>query len=828
MPDYIDDWPGKSARDGSDICHPAAYHMLDAAAVAEKLTEDCGFETGLRQALIALVALHDIGKMTPSFRDMLRSGKSQAHRHWELSEVVLRMHDRELAETWGASPFVLDELIAAVSGHHGRPPSMSEDQKDRAGLRLGRESARATARFIEDVLTLWPGGTLAGMMSDQAKAFSWWLAGLTTAADWIGSNSGWFPATEAGPSLAEYLGRARERAEAAVIQAGIMPVASRDGKLFDFALRPMQSECATVRLPEGPMMVVIEDETGAGKTEAALILAQRMLAAGKGHGLFFALPTMATADAMFTRVSGTVGRMFDVPSVALAHGRAALSANWREVQGAAHNGEDAVTCAPWLADGRRRALLAQVGVGTIDQALLSVLPSRFGTLRHWGLSSKILVVDEVHEMGDPYMAVALEQLLAFHAARGGSAILMTATLPGRQRDSLLSAYASVSGMRREMIYPALVVGSSAGVTETSVHACPSPRGPVTVRRLADMEAAVALLKRSASEGAACVWVRNAVDDAIDATEALRAEGVAADLLHARFALCDRKAQEVAMLARFGKDGTGRAGRVLVATQVVESSLDLDFDVMVSDLAPMAALIQRAGRLWRHMDMRPTELRPVPAPVLHVLSPDPKQVRDDRWVHDVLDRGAWVYSVADQWRTASVLFDAGRIVAPSGLRALIEPVHGADPIEIPPALAQAEAEAAGENQGKRTVGYQNVVKLSDGYRFAGGGSDDRHYPTRLGVEQRVLVLARNNGTGGLRPWAGGQGAEAWMLSEVQAAARRLDALPLPDQAAPAITAVTSDWPEWKRREVRVCPVDDAGGICGGLRYDHSFGLIFSSM
>lgn len=152
-------------------------------------------------------------------------------------------------------------------------------------------------------------------------------------------------------------------------------------------------------------------------------------------------------------------------------------------------------------------------------------------------------------------------------------------------------------------------------------------------------------------GAAVLWVRNAVDDAISAVDALRNRGIDADLLHARFALCDRLRHETAALQIYGKSREARPKRVLVATQVVESSLDLDFDVMVSDLAPVPALAQRAGRLWRHMDKRPRSVRPVPMPVLHVVSPDPEDVQDDAWLHRVLDRGAYTYTVGLQWRSA---------------------------------------------------------------------------------------------------------------------------------------------------------------------------------
>lgn len=341
-------------------------------------------------------------------------------------------------------------------------------------------------------------------------------------------------------------------------------------------------------------------------------------------------------------------------------------------------------------------------------------------------------------------------------------------------------------------------------------------------RLTTFDAALDLIAGHAAQGAACVWVRNAVDDAIAAVQALRARDIPAQLLHARFTLADRKRIEAEVAARVGKDGTARAGFVLVGTQVLESSLDFDFDMMVSDLAPMAALIQRAGRLWRHMERRPAITRPVPEPRLHVLSPDPDTVHDARWLHLVLDRGAYVYPVTELWRTAKVLFQKGRIVAPTGLRGLIEAVHGdaADP--APEVLERAETEALGKALAHRGRATQNIIDYAGGYRMGGRASDDADYPTRLGKPQRILVLARQDGDD-LRPWAGGDGGAAWALSEVSASRRRLDALPLPDQAAPAIAAATRDWPDWKRAQYRLCPVGDGGRICEGLRYDAQCGL-----
>ncbi|WP_333684116.1 CRISPR-associated helicase Cas3' [Pontibaca methylaminivorans] len=826
MVSHLLDWPGKSGRDGGPE-HPAIYHMLDVAAVAQRLLQGSTLPQAHKAAFTLLIALHDLGKIGAQFREMIRHGTRQMVRHWELTEAWL-LDDPWLQDRLQADPWAMRALIPAIAGHHGRPSKQDEHFFPRMRSGAGAQAEADIPATVKALAGLWPEASLDGLDEIEATRLSWWLAGLTTAADWIGSNAGWFPAREGDLSLPDYLALAQEAAARHVPEAGVAGAAVRDGALFDFALRPMQAVAAAVPLPGGPMLAFIEDETGAGKTEAALILAQRMLLAGKGRGLFFALPTMATADAMFVRASDVVGRMLDRPALTLAHGRAGLSVPFRDLRHRPGGGSDDVTCTDWLADDRRRALLADVGIGTVDQALLAVMRARFSALRLWGLSSKILIVDEAHEIsGDGYMAVLLERLLRAHAAQGGSAILLTATLPLNARARLTRAFAEGAGRDwtagDDPAYPALTIP---GVQVPPVAATPSLKGVVKVIRLPDAGAAADLLARSADAGAACVWVRNAVDDAIAAVDLLRARGIEASLLHARFALCDRKRIEAAELARFGRSGQGRAGRVLVATQVVESSLDLDFDVMVSDLAPMAALIQRAGRLWRHMAERPQARRPVPAPVLHVVSPDPAEVSDTRWLHQVLEGGAWVYPLPGQWRTADLLFRRGGIDAPSELRDLIEAVHGDGAAPVPPVLDAAEQERIGEGYARRSLGDQNVVDFGAGYRAGAAGADDTRYPTRLGRETRTLALARR-GKGGLTPWAQGDGAvsDLWQLSEVSADRVRLDRLPLPDQTAPEILAATRDWPDWRRAAVTVCPVGEDGAICEGLRYSESSGLLW---
>ena len=324
---------------------------------------------------------------------------------------------------------------------------------------------------------------------------------------------------------------------------------------------------------------------------------------------------------------------------------------------------------------------------------------------------------------------------------------MTATLPSGMRDGYAKAFQKGLRIRRprevaEDAYPLLTVVGH-GIDSERPDPVPSTCRDVRVHRLEDEGSAMALLQSGVGQGAACVWIRNTVDAAIAAVSALRAAGFDADLLHARFAVVDRLRHEVALQARFGRDGDGRARRVLVATQVVEASLDLDFDLMISDLAPIGSLIQRAGRLWRHMDLRPASGRAVAGPALHVLAPDPDVVRDSNWLRSILGSGAFVYPQDTQWRTAKALFEEGAIRAPGGLRALIEAVHGSDLPAVPDALSGTEIETLGRQMSEAQQAYNQVLDAEDGYdqpQMQRVFDDDR-FPTRLGVPQVTLRLAR---------------------------------------------------------------------------------------
>ena len=334
-------------------------------------------------------------------------------------------------------------------GHHGGPPELDDGSgylEQRWMNAIGTKAIEAASDVIALVGDLFHEASLDGLSTRDAKALSWKVSGLTIQADWIGSNTDWFDCKPAGIPVADYWNCARHRAKHAVAAAGLHhahPCA--DAEILPDATtpRPMQQAVCHIDLPEGPTLAIMEDATGSGKTEAALMLASRMMAARKGDGLFFALPTMATSNAMLERVSEVAGKLFaGLASLGLSHGRARQNAQFRRILG--NDGSDpgeTVTCGQWLADDRRRILLADIGVGTIDQALLAVLPTRFNTLRLWALSNKILIVDEAHSY-DPFMDEELRTLLRFHAMLGGSAIVMTATLPAKMRNGYAKRFSA--------------------------------------------------------------------------------------------------------------------------------------------------------------------------------------------------------------------------------------------------------------------------------------------------------------------------------------------------------------------------------------------------
>ena len=824
--------------------HLLPYHSLDVAACGQvlvalpsfslqPLADDLGWPVAQVESLfVFFLALHDLGKFARAFQGLVPDlppefvqpdpSKRYGKRHDTLGWLLWN-EDLAGSDELEALPAAIDDFwgvwVRCMVGHHGKPP----EEVDGGGLVplllsdfFLRADRRAAGAFTAE-LTSWmlPEGLPAPRAGQEKilRRHGWRLAGLGVLADWLGSNQVYFPYQTVREPLQSYWRKACTQAQEAVNSAGLQAAPLRPWakplELFDYLAEPtpLQQYAATVALKSGPQLFLLEDVTGAGKTEAALLLAQRLMQAGHAQGLYFALPSMATANQMYQRVGGVYRRLYQpdsTPSLILSHGARQLVDGFRDSVLPASPADDCryvrgegsatVQCNAWLADNRKKALLAEVGVGTLDQALLAVLPARHQSLRLLGLAGKVLLIDEVHAY-DHYMMVLLQTLLRAHARQGGSVILLSATLPLALRTDLLAAYQGGLGVAEPEIlddarYPLAVC---AGQTLSS-HACqtrPQVRRRVSVQALNDEAQAVALLVEQARGGRCLCWIRNTVDDARRAhqmlTEQLPAGQVT--LFHSRYAMGDRLTIESDVLGRFGKHSAGadRAGRILIGTQVLEQSLDFDVDVMISDLAPIDLLIQRAGRLQRHArtasgDPAENGLEQRPAPVFHVLMPPVDDSPSADWYAALFPKACFVYpDIGKLWLGARALLRAGCIQTPGepgeagSVRALVESVYGSAVEPIPEALQRATREQIGKDLAMRSQAHFNALRLDRGYCCDSSYRwyEDNVVPTRLGDEIRTLYLAIWQ-SDELQPICA-DGAHPWEQSAVRVGAYLADTL-----------------------------------------------------
>lgn len=827
--DYYHFW-GKARSENPDApaYHLLVYHSLDVAAVGKiflqkdtQLLRRMAARTNLGENVLdALVtfflALHDLGKFAEGFQnirhDLFRdlrghtSTKDYTVRHDTLGYLLwnqavwpggwregwLRMGDEESADMndWGD---VLSAWARAVTGHHGIPPrtdfhGMSlfldghfDAESREAGVTYSREAARLLLPQIIP-LPLWD-----EQLELAFKNTSWLLSGLAVLSDWIGSNIAHFPYITSRMPLSDYwIKHALPQARIAVKESGVLPPPPSKSTGITTLFKhigepsPLQEHVSSCELSQSPELFILEDATGSGKTEAALTLAHRLMVAGLAEGMFMALPTMASANAIYDRLEHAYQVMYEgtePPSLILAHGMRHLSSAFRASIGLENQRRDpsyadddetaSAHCVTWLADNRKKALLAAVGVGTIDQALLAVLPRRHQSLRLLGLARNVLIVDEVHAY-DPYMHTLLRTLLHFHAAQGGSAILLSATLPQSTRqelaDSFLLGLQSSPISLKESGYP-LATHISVGVATEVPLKCRTGTGRTITIEMVQSEAAVERRILEVTQRGACAcWIRNTVDDAIATYRRLTQSRGSEQLMlfHARFAMGDRLEIEREVLQKFGKGSKpeDRAGRILIATQVVEQSLDLDFDLLVTDLAPMDLIIQRAGRLHRH----PRGERG--NPTLMILAPGITDEPGADWYAASFPKAAYVYPSHGQlWLTARLLANRRQIAMPEDARNLVEEVFGSQhQDDIPKGLQARDLEADGKDRAAISVAQLNGLNLDAGYASTlNQWLEDTITPTRLGIPTTTARLARWDGSE-LTPWFSAD-KYAWDLSQV---------------------------------------------------------------
>lgn len=822
-------WGKAKPEDEGEKFHRLVYHSLDVAAVGVAFLQQspalldlfCSRLRCSRAAMLSwagfFLALHDLGKFSNTFQsqraDLLAtlrgeegSARNYSERHDTLGFWIWKdqVRDGILDELdLAGAKQALNHWMRAVCGHHGMPPipsgktdyhflqqdekAVTEFIKAMAQLLLNEE-----ARFIPE---------LTDNFEDNSQSLSWWFAGLTVLADWLGSNTQFFPYHTEPRGLKAYWDHVLVAAQKALTVSGVLPVpVAPDKTLHDFFSyiehpSPLQAWAQNVELRNVPQIFLLEDVTGAGKTEAAMILAYRLMAQGAAQGFFIGLPTMATANAMYGRVAEVYQKLFaGNASLALGHGfkdlvdsfaSSVLPASVTEGDAAQLDDTASARCTAWLADHNKRVLLSPAGVGTVDQALLAVLHSKHQSLRLLGLFNKVLIIDEVHAC-DIYMEGILKVLLRFHASMGGSAILLSATLPNKMKSALLRAYAegSAHGLalpQLEKAYPLATrwCQGDAHLLQDALGSRPNVSRTVKVRYLSDESQVHSDILNALAEGKCVGWIRNTVGDAVDAYTRFAGDvdPEKITLFHARFALGDRLKTEEKVLEVFGEKSTAdqRRGRLMIATQVAEQSLDVDFDVLVSDLAPIDRLLQRAGRAHRHTrDAFGERLRAQDAkddrggPSLWVLAPPWTDAPARDWYAAQFKTAQYVYNRHDElWLSAKALQE-GQFSMPGDARRLIEMVYSGEE-EVPTALVEGAVKAEGEGWAHASQAQMNTLSFENGYARGEVGDwwADTKTPSRLGEETREVMLAKwDNGC--LQRWD----ERGWPYSMVKVLARKM--------------------------------------------------------
>ena len=550
-------------------------------------------------------------------------------------------------------------LFVAALSHHGLPLKLEGGLPSNPAIwrPLGALNPEECVQRIGRLARAWfPSAFSAGATPlPSAPAFQHMFLGLCTLADWIGSDETYFNYHD-DPSE-EYINTARASAKRAVSLIGLdiedQPRSTESlpnfGGLFPHVgqIPNAIQRAAAEDDPFDQQLVIIESETGSGKTEAALWRFARMYAAGLVDGIYFALPTRAAATQLHERVNRFVKQLFpagDSPEAVLAvpgyvkAGDITGSRLQDYVVWWDDHAEGATAQRRWAAESSKRYLAAQIAVGTVDQAMMAALKVRHAHLRAACLARNLLVVDEVHA-SDTYMGRILQSLLEAHLGSGGYALLMSATLGYSARRLWLSTGRVPQTLDnlslKEAIDSPYPVISATSPTGERVTAVDENRREKSVRVSSEQvmhnfDAVASLALDAARNGAKVLVIRNTVGYGIGTQQAVE-EGAAPGesgllfevdgietLHHGRFSVDDRRLLDRRVEELLGRERPA-GGRVVVGTQTLEQSLDIDADLLITDLCPVDVLLQRIGRLHRHArDHRPKEYE---APTCIVLTPE---------------------------------------------------------------------------------------------------------------------------------------------------------------------------------------------------------------
>lgn len=745
------------------------------------------------------------------------------HGHASIAIVRRWLHDDIDQDRNGkALPlFLLDALANCVGIHHGKLVlnSIVENVATVKGINgaLGDAAWKQAQRGLaEAVFKAWGAGWPTRgreLLTQRGQMQPWpdWLmafAGWATLADWLGSMQTCYDHTvRATDSLSDYLASSREGAERAYEEAGLTHQARLKVSTLEAHFgfneqkppRPLQEIARDVELhPTAPNLLVVEAPTGEGKTEAAFWLAGRF-----ENGIYVAMPSQSTSDGLHPRLKDFLtGRKTEEAvlrgahigeggaAVRLVHGNdllhddalALLLTVDRET--AAISDDDGEAKRPGEADPKsrvlswfmpkKRALLVPYGVGTVDQLFLGVLYAKHFFLRLFALCGKTVIFDEVHAY-DTYMNTVFGRLLPWLRALDVNVVVLSATLPGEARQRMLAAWdcEDIPEYPNGLAPYPVLWQAAAGTLQTHPFAPDEKR----VQRLNfrwcadDLDAIAGEVRRVIQAGATVLVILNKVDRAqqlfakLEDVSLLHPEDRL--LLHARMPQAERQRREETARERFGPKRPDRPG-LLVGTQVIEQSLDLDGDAMITDLAPVDLLLQRAGRLHRHRrENRPAGYE---APVLTIACPaaEPGELPN---VDEVSAKG-FIYARKLLWQTWDVLQQTGGWHLPNGdgtlpgYRELVERVYAeafafTTPLSAAAQEAYEKAHAEWETQNNRkhaeadkrlvppTAHVQDLFKAQENQLTEDDDNPSGAVPAHLqaftrdpeGINAQVLLLHR---------------------------------------------------------------------------------------
>jgi CRISPR-associated endonuclease/helicase Cas3 len=705
--------------------HLLICHMIDSGCMIEALLTDSSFahilltlsekfniekEVLLKQIRLA-TALHDIGKCHPLFQqkqmtipvvqelernELLQPGDRRVYRHEEFAQGWLRKFFIT-KYGWDTPPARLVGQVMAC--HHQKGQGTFSQTTIDKKVWWGQQQ-----EFLAEQLDrLLPAPQIPISLCTHQDIAGTLLLSLVVLADWLASNPDFFPPVESVCNIANYYQKSRQHANEVITKLGFAQTKAYEKIPLEFSsiwpaikpenMRSLQSVCQELVIKEEmhPGLLVIEAPMGEGKTEAALYMALQWMRLSARDGLYMALPTAATSNQMHGRVQSLIASLAGGNKVRLLHGMAWLIDDQTPVAGMNLDNDDEpgreAEAVEWFRP-LKRGLLAPWAVGTIDQAMMAVLKVRYGVLRWAGLSGKILVLDEVHAY-DAYMYTIIERLLIWCGVLGIPVIILSATLPSVLRQRLLEAYAG-KPFANTNEYPEEDEYINAYPLITHMNADNIKYIPVPgvhIRRQVRLHirsllgqwdrVAVEAVEMVNAGGCLCIVVNTVKEAQIlyreikQVIEITQIKDIELKLFHARFKAGCRLEIENECLYCFDKGSISKPEQrpiksILVATQVVEQSLDLDFDLMISAIAPIDLLLQRLGRLHRHEGRkRPSGLQ---EPVFQLLIPPNNG--------DFGPTGK-VYEPWILQQTVRLLQDKEIINIPEEIRSLVEYVYSSE-------------------------------------------------------------------------------------------------------------------------------------------------------